>query len=511
MFMRIRVPRTLTLAAAAAVSLLSASSTASAASCENIGRTLRQTGAAGTIQREPVEAFYAATGNSCAWNEESAETLTAALNAAGDHGLDPALFHSGEARLAAGADPAARDVLLTDGALKYAAALTRGLSGEAPRDKDRAHSRSQSEFVDGLLTALERGDVQGWLESLPPRTEDYRRLMSALQSYRAIEQAGGFPVMPDELAMKSKRKYRNYAELRRRLAMEGDLGADSGLNAFDEELRDGVANFQERNGLLANGRVTWKTLARLNISASERVAQIALNLERLRATLEEEEATRVEVNVPAAAATLYRDGVPQMKMNVVVGKPDNATPTLRSTIDTIILNPTWTIPESIIKKEIMPAVKRNKNYLTRNRMYWSGDQLIQEPGPHNALGRIKFDFPNRYSVYLHDTPSRRAFTDAERALSHGCVRLERPLDLAAELLRGSERWTAGALQDAIDGGKTRRIALSEPMPVVIVYQTVFVADNGAVNFRPDVYGLDTKLTLALAQRAGAMRSEPTQW
>jgi murein L,D-transpeptidase YcbB/YkuD len=234
-------------------------------------------------------------------------------------------------------------------------------------------------------------------------------------------------------------------------------------------------------------------------------------MERLRAAQDEEQATRVEVNVPAAAATLYRDGVPQLKMNVVVGAVGHETPTLRSTIDTIILNPTWTIPESIIKNEILPAMKRKKNYLKRNRMYWSGDQLVQEPGAHNALGRIKFDFPNRYSVYLHDTPSRQAFTDPERALSHGCVRLERPLDLAAELLRGSERWTSETLQEAIDAGKTRRIALSEPMAVVIVYQTVFVADNGAVNFRPDVYGLDTKLTLALAQRAGAMRSEPTQW
>ncbi len=506
------VPRTVVIAAtSAAMIILGVPSSAMADSCADISGALRRTGGAGTVQQAPVEAFYKAVGNGCAWNEESARTLTETLSAAGDHGLDPGLFHSADARFAAGGDPAARDVLLTDGALKYAAAMTRGLSGEPLRDKDRAYSRSQSEFVDGLALALQRGDVQEWLESLRPRSEEYRRLMSAMQSYRAIEQAGGFPVMPDELAMKTKRKYRNYAELRRRLAMEGDLGSDNGLNVFDDELRDGVANFQERNGLRANGAVTWKTLERLNISASQRVAQIALNLERLRASQGETQATRVEVNVPAAAATLYREGVPQLKMNVVVGAVGHETPTLNSTIDTIILNPTWTIPQSIIKNEIMPALKRKKNYLKRNRMYWSGDQLVQEPGPHNALGRIKFDFPNRYSVYLHDTPSRRAFTDPERALSHGCVRLERPLDLAAELLRGSERWDKASLQDAIDGGKTRRITLTEPMPVIIVYQTVFVADNGAVNFRPDVYGLDTKLTLALSQRAGSMRSEPTQW
>jgi murein L,D-transpeptidase YcbB/YkuD len=149
--------------------------------------------------------------------------------------------------------------------------------------------------------------------------------------------------------------------------------------------------------------------------------------------------------------------------------------------------------------------------LVENRMYWAGDQLIQEPGPHNALGRIKFDFPNPYSVNLHDTPARRLFLDPERAQSHGCVRLEKPLDLAAELLRDDPSWDRETIAEAIREGATRRITLNEPMPVVITYLTAFVGDDGLVQFRPDIYGLDTKLTLALSRRATAMRSEPAQW
>jgi murein L,D-transpeptidase YcbB/YkuD len=145
-------------------------------------------------------------------------------------------------------------------------------------------------------------------------------------------------------------------------------------------------------------------------------------------------------------------------------------------------------------------------------MYWQGDQIIQEPGPHNALGRIKFEFPNRYSVYLHDTPSRKLFTDPERAASHGCVRLEMPIDLAVELLRDeSGKWDREAIEQAIRDGATKRVPVTYRMPVVITYQTVFVSEDGLINFRPDVYGLDTKLTVALSQRASTMRSEPVQW
>jgi murein L,D-transpeptidase YcbB/YkuD len=222
-------------------------------------------------------------------------------------------------------------------------------------------------------------------------------------------------------------------------------------------------------------------------------------------------ATRVEVNLPAATAVLYRDGFAFMTMNVVVGAPKHETPELSSVIDSIVLNPPWTIPRSIIMNEIKPHIRRDPKYLKKNRMYWMKDQLIQEPGPWNALGRVKFDFPNDYSVYLHDTPSRQLFTDPERAASHGCVRLERPIDLAVELLRGNADWSREAVDAAVNNGRTQRIRLQDPMPVVLSYQTAFADPDGTAHFRADIYGRDTQMTLALANRVASMGSSPVAW
>jgi murein L,D-transpeptidase YcbB/YkuD len=464
-------------------------------------------GASSRVNIEDVAAFYDGKGRRCAWDAESAELLTSVLLAAGDHGLEPRLFHAEFLAESESGDVAERDVLLTDGALKYAVALTRGLSSQPPPKADRAAgSRANGEIIDALIDAQMHGNVQGWLDGLAPTFEAYVRLQGALATYRSIAEAGGWDVLP--AALINKRRSRHIPLVKRRLTIEGDLSDDDGSAVFDNALRAAVERFQARNGLAVTGRLTGRTIEQLNVSAAERVAQISVNLERLRASGRDLEPTRVEVNAPAATATLYREGAPHLTMAAVVGKPGHDTPTLTSTIDTVILNPTWTIPQSIIKNEIKPAIKRDKNYLAKNRMYWAGDQLIQEPGAHNALGRIKFDFPNRYSVYLHDTPARRLFLAPDRAQSHGCVRLEKPLDLAAELLRDDSKWTREAIADAIHGGATRRIALSEPMPVVITYQTAFVDEEGLVSFRPDIYGLDTQLTLALSQRVAALPAAP---
>ncbi len=476
-----------------------------AAPCD-IDRSLRAAGS--SIDQREVKAFYAALDGGCAWDTRSAETLISVLQATGDHGLDPALFHAGDAEQM---DGGARDVLLTDGALKYAAAMVRGVTGEPPAKTDRAYTRSEGEYVDGLIDALEGGDVSRWLDSLPPKSEGYNRMVEALRMYRSFEAAGGFPILPDSLVAKSKRKSRNYEALRQRLVLEGDLANDDGARGYDAALRDAVARFQDRNGLRSDGRMTWKTLEQLNVPAGARVQQIALNLERLRVAERETPETRVEVNIPAATAELHRNGAVELRMNAVVGKVGHETPTLTSMIDTVILNPTWTVPQSIIKNEIMPAIRKNKNYLRNNRMYWAGEQLVQEPGAHNSLGRIKFDFPNRYSVYLHDTPARRHFANPDRAQSHGCVRLEKPAELAEALLQGAERWDRAAIDEAIDAGATRRITVPEPMPVVITYRTAFVSADGAVNFRSDVYGWDGKLAQTLAQKAAVTGAEGAQW
>ncbi len=478
-----------------------------AMACDDIAGAVRDLGAYAAVDVETTLAFYDSRGGGCAWDEDSGAALISVVQAAGDHGLDPRLFHADMLSGKTDIDATGRDVLMTDGALKFASAMLRGLSAPPVPKVDRAAgSPKNGDVIDGLSQSLEAGHVAAWLDSLAPRTDSYLQIRAALSTYRSMAEAGGWEPMPAELLNKKKRAAFIPA-LRQRLAIEGDLMADDGSDQFDEDLRAALERFQSRNGMKADGLINAKTIDRLNVSASERVVQLAVNLERLRIERRNPSVTRIEVNAPAATMVLYRDGIPHMAMNVVVGKPGHDTPTLASTIDTIVLNPNWTIPQSIIRNEIKPALKRNKDYLIKHRMYWAGDQLIQEPGPHNALGRVKFDFPNRYSVYLHDTPSRRAFMDAERAQSHGCVRLERPVDLAAELLRDDPKWTREAIEQTIRDGATRRVALTEPMPVIIVYETAFVGDDGLVQFRPDIYGLDTQLTLALSQRATVMQSK----
>jgi L,D-transpeptidase YcbB len=490
--------------AAAAALALSVCSAAAQAGCGDIEGAMRGAASVTTVDVETTRAFYETRGDGCAWDRENAAALTSVLETAADHGLDPALFHA-DLIAARDIDPGERDVLMTDGAIRFALAMMRGFSAPGPARVDRAAgSRKNGEVIDALNEAMENGNVGAWLDTLAPRTDSYLQLRAALSTYRSVAEAGGWEQMPAALATK-KGRAASIPALRQRLAMEGDLASDSGSAEFDDELREALERFQFRNGMRADGKLNAKTIARLNISASERVAMIAVNLERLRLQNREEPRTRVEVNAPSATVVLYREGIPHLAMNVVVGKPGHDTPTLTSRIETIILNPTWTIPQSIIKNEIKPALKRNKNYLTKHRMYWSGDQLVQEPGAHNALGRIKFDFPNRYSVYLHDTPARKLFLDPERAQSHGCVRVERPVDLAVELLKDDPRWTREKIEEAINDGATRRIPLGTAMPVIIAYQTAYVGDDGLVNFRPDIYGLDTQLTLALSQSAGAMR------
>jgi murein L,D-transpeptidase YcbB/YkuD len=480
-----------------------------AVACDDIAGTVRDLGSYAAVDVETTLAFYDSRGGGCAWDDDSGAALLSVVQAAGDHGLDPRLFHADILTGKPKIDTAARDALMTDGALKFAAAMLRGLSGPPVAKVDRAAgSPKNGEIIDGLSQALEAGNVAAWLDGLAPRTDSYLQIRAALATYRSMAEAGGWELMPTELLSKKKRAA-FIPMLRQRLAIEGDLLSDSGSDQLDEDLHAALERFQSRNGMRADGKINAKTIDRLNVSASQRVVQLAVNLERLRIERRNPSDTRIEVNAPAQTAVLYRDGIPHMTMNVVVGKPGHNTPTLASRIDTIVLNPSWTIPQSIIRNEIKPALKRNKDYLVKHRMYWAGDQLVQEPGPHNALGRVKFDFPNRYSVYLHDTPSRKAFMDAERAQSHGCVRLERPVDLAAELLRDDPNWTREAIEQTIRDGATRRVPLTTPMPVIIVYETAFVGDDGLVQFRPDIYGLDTQLTLALSQRASVMQSKAT--
>lgn len=449
-----------------------------------------------------VDAFYAKTGKSCAWGPADADALMRAVEAAPEHGLDPEIFSASRIASSRGdsdeTSKATLDVQLTAAAMKYALVMTTGLANAVSSDNTDRRGL-QKKLISELEAALAQDNIRAWIKTLPPQAAGYERLKYALNVYRDFDAAGGWEELPASLSTKSAKRLAQDQRLERRLRIEGDLRDDDVDDDDDSNpIADALKRFQRRHGLAPRGKVDKATLQALNVSAHERVLQIAANLERWRTYSRIPPATRVEVNAAAAIATLYRENEPVMVMNAVVGKPKHDTPILQSTITTVVINPPWIVPRSIIENEIKPAIEKRPDYLERNRMYWSGDQIIQEPGPGNSLGRIKFEFPNNYGVYLHDTPAHALFKDIDRAQSHGCVRLERPVDLAEDLLRDNgDEWSRDNIMEAIQEGETVRVQLAQEMPVTIAYWTAFVADDGTVEFRPDIYGRDAPLAATL--------------
>jgi murein L,D-transpeptidase YcbB/YkuD len=261
----------------------------------------------------------------------------------------------------------------------------------------------------------------------------------------------------------------------------------------------------------------------MNVSVESRILQIRINLERARWVLHEITAgDLVIVDVAGFEVAFARDRKVLWKAKIQIGKPYRQTPIFKSMIDHVVFNPTWTVPPGIIAKDTLPAVKRDPGYLKKKKLDvidrngkqidpssidWSKQSaatfpymLRQEPGPDNALGRVKLIFPNPYFVYLHDTPHKEFFEKEERAFSSGCIRVERPLELAALLLNDPQKWNAGAIGEVIEAGETRTVRLPKPVPVLLMYWTIDPATEGRVVFKRDPYGRDPRLARALDAR-----------
>lgn len=345
-----------------------------------------------------------------------------------------------------------------------------------------------------LQAARAEARLAPWLAALQPASARFRALTAARSRYLRIVQAGGWSPLPKTLKLRPGDSGPAVESLRARLAAEGYAAPDTG-GAFDAGIERAVTDFQERHALQPDGVVGGATLTALNVSAEARLAQIEANLERWRwlPTLPRD---RLEVDVGGAEATLYGDDAPRLSMRVVVGDPRHRTPMFASNLAAVVFNPPWNVPASIATKELLPKERAHPGYLARNDFVFVDGALRQRPGPRNSLGRLKFDFPSPFGVYLHDTPSRAAFARPARWLSHGCVRLENPRGLAAAVM-APQGWTAERIDAAIDGGETTRVALSKTVPLYVLYWTVTVAADGQATFRPDVYGWDEKLTRGL--------------
>lgn len=350
-----------------------------------------------------------------------------------------------------------------------------------------------------LDQALRSDRVAAWVASQPPPFARYRTLRDGLTIYRKLAADGGWKPVPDGPEIKLGETGARVRALRARLSFEDGVLANTPLTApFDDQLKASLARFQERHGLLADGVTGARTIAALNVSPGFRAAQIRANMERWRWLPRQWPVDRLEVNIAAATLDVFQEGKLTDHMLAAAGRPDAQTPMLQSTIYSIVLNPPWRVPNGIAEKELLP---KGAAYLARNGFTvlppGQGVRLIQRPGPGAALGQVKFEFRNDYAVYLHDTPSRAAFDRASRAVSHGCVRLQRPFALAKRLLASNPEWPDTRVDEVLDSTDTTRAQLSTPMAVLLMYWTAF-PDGSQLAFRDDVYGWDAELVRLLA-------------
>ncbi|MCW5664124.1 MAG: L,D-transpeptidase family protein [Piscinibacter sp.] len=433
-----------------------------------------------------------------------ARDALALLATAGDDGLDPRDYDA--AGLAARAPDAAWAAALEANLLRYLRHLHGGRV--TPRDLGFgvvAAPLPAAELARRLDEAVAAGRLVALADELRPAFVQYRQLRAALAAYRTLAAAGAWPVLPAPPAPQA---------LRQRLQALGDLPADAPDTGSDDDatLADAVRHFQARHGLAADGVPGRATQAALNVTPAQRVRQIELALERLRWLPPRSARPVVAVNIP-----MYRlwawdagrdDAHPALSMGVIVGRALNTrTPVFADEMRWLVFRPSWHVPRSIVRDEILPALARDPSYLARHDMELTqvpGEALPrirQRPGPSNALGLVKFIFPNDANVYLHGTPAPRLFAQPRRDFSHGCVRVEDPVALAQWVLKDRPEWTREAILAAMNGGDSRQVDLSAPLPVLLYYLTAMVMpEDGQLHFAADIYGHDAALERALSRR-----------
>jgi murein L,D-transpeptidase YcbB/YkuD len=466
------------------------------------------------------------------WTKADAvRQLREAIAESGADGLDPRDYHHAEIEALAGrfdgggADAALLadlDVLLTDALIRLGYHVLFGKVDPEDLDPNWNLAREIDDRDPGTVVGaiIEAGNIREEIERRRPQQPVYGRLKAALARYRELRKAGGWKPVPAGPTLRLGMDDDRIAALRRRLAVTGDLAAGSAVtNRFDEDLLAAVKLFQSRHYFAADGVIGSATIAALNVPVEDRIDQIRVNLERARWLLHDLPRRFILVDIAGFQLALFRDGAPVWTTRVQVGKPFRKTPVFRSDIKYLVFNPTWTVPPGILTKDILPAVKRDAGYLSRKKLRvvdrhgkaidpatvaWSrypGSpfpyQLVQGPGPDNALGRVKFIFPNPHLVFLHDTPSRSLFDQPERAFSSGCIRVEKPLELAALLLQDSKDWNEARIDQVIESGETSTVFLPEPVPVLLLYWTTAVDDQGQVRFKKDLYDRDARVLKAL--------------
>ncbi len=481
---------------------------------------------------EAVNQFYQSRNFAPAWTKPAhIEALLRELDAIREDGLNPDDYHLAELRqkhallLAGNADTVAQadfDLLASAAYLHSLTHLFRGkvipttLDAQWNFSLNDIATESALKIVNG---AVDSGDITGAYKQARPQHPLYQNGRKALAALRDIEARGGWPSLTTATTLKPGMQDPQVAVLRQRLAGAGYLPAEkTGSNLYDEELTNAVRVFQRENYLDPDGAIGPSTRNTLNISVADRIDQVRVNLERARWLLHDLADSFVVVDIAGYKVYFVKQGKLIWQANVQVGKPYRSTPVFKSDITYITFNPTWTVPPTIYKNDILPKIRRDRGYLAKNNMRvltssgkeidagsvdWNnpGNVVIRaDAGPDNPLGQAVIRFPNPYAVYLHDTSHKELFDSSQRAFSSGCIRVERPLELVELLFNDSGKWNRAAIDSKIAEGKTQNFDLAKPIPLLLAYWTMSLLDVQRVAFKPDIYKRDAPLLKALNQR-----------
>lgn len=332
----------------------------------------------------------------------------------------------------------------------------------------------------------------------------YYKLKAVLKKYREIEQKGGWDsiiVPKDLLSIKPGDSSDIISKIRKRLFLTGDINVDSGEKLYEISLQQAVLKYKKRNGFAIDKTILPKHINEMNVPIGNLIKTIIVNMERCRWVSTDIVKAKefIVVNIPSYRLTYFKEGKVVLQSNVVVGTALNKTVIFSGMMSYIVFSPYWNVPKSILIKEILPAIKKNKNYLSKHNMEWYNGNVRQKPGVDNSLGLVKFLFPNNNNIYLHDTPSKRLFNEEKRAFSHGCIRVEKPKELANLILENDTNWTPEKIDEAMNKGKESWYTLKNKIPVYIGYFTAWVDDDGNINFYKDIYERDEQLAAMLLE------------
>ena len=422
------------------------------------------------------------------WNASTAKQLREAIGTRAAHGLDRMSF-------AGGGKPgdAAGDAALTKSALTYASALAGGATDPTKLYDMYTVPRPRTDLKQGLAAALQAGKVDRWLANLAPQDANYRRLSAAYLAFAKGAGASSPAIPVSEDSIKPGSSDPRIPAIARQLVIFDYLPKEQAAAArYSAPMVAAMKAMQADYGLEPDGIIGDDALAILNLSDAERARAIAVNMERLRWLERTPPGTRIDVNLAAARLSYWRDGKLVDTRKVVVGEPDKETPQLGSPIFRLVANPTWTLPRSVQKKEI---AGKGAGYLRANNMAWRDGWIVQQSGPKNSLGLVKFDMKNDQAIYLHDTPAKTLFAQVQRQRSHGCVRVDDALGFAEKL--ATDEGVLDQWHQARATGKETFVKLPREVPVRLLYQTVLFDDAGEPIVRSDPYGWNDKVAAAL--------------